>query len=251
MLICELFETFGASAVDQLLHNAGKMHILYADTLVDRITRLYGEGNHSDMYRTAKTVVGRTKGKWFGEYYLSTSSRRNSPNMGIKNALVSISKDPTYQNLQPELNRLASLEIYANAEQRMKYEASFGKHTTQLESLPIVMQKMVKYAPDIYKNRLSQVALKLDNAINNFYSLWEKLHKEWDEEWGEAAPPKIKDKKTSNNIGAQYDQIETIVNQVLSSLPNKIANDIRISISRADNKLTALQNELQKRKINI
>jgi hypothetical protein len=59
------------------------------------------------------------------------------------------------------------------------------------------------------------------------------------------------DKDSKHTTGKQFDQIEQIVNSVLSKLPSKIAGDIRNAIARSPNKLQALQIELQKRSIQL
>ena len=56
---------------------------------------------------------------------------------------------------------------------------------------------------------------------------------------------KIKDRGRLQ--GTQAVAAEAVVNQVLSSLPEKVAGEIRQAISRASNKLLALQVELKQR----
>lgn len=59
-------------------------------------------------------------------------------------------------------------------------------------------------------------------------------------------PPKSKKSSVSSTQNAQ---IETIINQVLQSLPKSVAGDLRNAIAKSPNKLAALQQELNKRNI--
>lgn len=257
MLLSDLFEDMAPSALDQVLNSANKLATLYSDNLTYLVRNLYSEGMHDDMYRTTKTMVGREKGKWFADNYLSTSSRRNTPTVGLKNGLSSLAKNPKFASIKGELSQLADLAIYATAEQRYEKDSSFGQHVTQLENLPSLLNKIAPLAGE-YKEKVKTAAVRLKNAINGFYALWEKLHSEWDNAWGDAADvrkekeQKQKSKKDiQQTTGAQSSQADTIINQVLGDLDKKVAHDIRTAISRSDNKLLALQQELSKRNIKM
>lgn len=258
MKLQDLCESMTSNSLDQLLYNVNKMSVLYLDTLPAMIKNLYAEGNHEDMKRTSKTMVGRLKGKWFAENYLSTSSRRVNPTDGMKNALVSLSKDPRYANVQNDLKYFGGLAIYSSAEQRQEKEASFGGHVTDLESIPPTLVKMSERAPGEFKDKLKTSASRLKNAVDSFYALWTRLHTQWDNEWGKAAEVNAakaakdaKQQATKQATGMQNSQADQIISQVLGSLDKKVAHEIRQAISRSDNKLMALQQELQKRNINI
>jgi hypothetical protein len=61
-----------------------------------------------------------------------------------------------------------------------------------------------------------------------------------------------REKKTKDpQVGQQSQQIEKIVNDVLAKLPKEVQHSVRTSIARADNKLMALKQELDKRNIKI
>ena len=60
---------------------------------------------------------------------------------------------------------------------------------------------------------------------------------------------RAKDKDSKATVGAQTDQAEKLVSDILKSLPGNVAGDIRNAIARSPNKLLALQQELAKRKI--
>lgn len=249
MLVQDLFENVATteSALDQLITNCNKMTILYSDTIMYMIKNLYAEGNHEDMKRTSKTMVGRYKGKWFAENYLSTSSRRESPISGIKNTLTTLARDPKFKSAKSLLDHLGGLPVYMSSAQRMEQEASFGKLMGELESLPDLLKQLIPGAPSTFKRRLESVSVGLNNAIQRFYSTWDRLHKEWDAEWGEEAETKTP--KEPNNLGHQNNQMDQIINSVLASLDKKVAHDIRTVLSRSDNKLAVLQQELTKRGI--
>ena len=63
--------------------------------------------------------------------------------------------------------------------------------------------------------------------------------------------PEYKAPDNSKIAGEQRSAVEAIVNDVLANLPKHVANDIRQSIARSDNKLAALQRELEKHKIQM
>lgn len=251
MLVQDLFEnvTTTESALEQLLNNCGKMTVLYSDTLMYMIKNLYAEGNHEDMKRTSKTMVGRYKGKWFAENYLSTSSRRESPISGIKNTLTTLSRDPRFKSAKSLLDHLGGLPVYMSSAQRMEQEASFGKLTGELESLPDLLKQLIPGAPSVFKQRLESISVGLKNAIQKFYSIWDRLHNEWEAEWGDETPKKAPKPPKDNTVGAQNSQVEQVIGSVLASLDKKVAHDIRTTLNRSDNKLAVLQQELTKRGI--
>lgn len=251
MLLIELMESVlnSQSAIDQLIYNANKMYTLYADVLTDRINNLYSKGEHEDMYRTAKNVVGRTKGKWFADNYLSTSARRERPIDGLKNAISILTKDPRY-NVEG-LKALGSFVIIANSERQAEVAGSSGQYVTQLENLPKVLLSLSDKVPTEISIRLKNTANRLRNAIDAFYALWDRLHKQWDADWGSGASKQEKQKPNKPDTGAQYSQVEQIVNDVLGSLDRKVAAEIRPIIARSENKLAVLQQELSKRGIRM
>lgn len=257
MLVSDIFEDMTPSALDQVLNGANKMTVLYNDTLTYLVKNLYAEGMHEDMLRTTKTMVGRAKGKWFAENYLSTSTRRNVPTSGIKNGLLSLSRDSRYRPINDAIKYLADLEIHMNTEKRREHDASFGQNMTQLESLPLLLNKIAPLS-GAHSDKVKTTATRLQAALNNFYGLWDKLHAEWDKRWGKQADiDKEKEQKqksrkdTQQAMGAQTGQADAIISQVLGSLDKKVANEIRVAISRQDNKLLALQQELTRRNIQM
>lgn len=257
MLLQDLHENTVSNPIDQLIYNTNKMSVLYNDTLTYMVRNLYSEGNHDDMLRTTKKVVGQQKGRWFAENFLSTSSRRENPTAGMKNALISLSKNPRYSSIL-ELQELGHMEINMDVNIRAEKGISFGKHMERLESLPTVLNSLSQKAPTEYKDRLKTAALKLKNALESFYNMWTTLHEKWDNEWGKAADVnKAREEKrrtataTQQQNGAQMSQADTIINQVLGTLDKKVAHDIRQKLARSDNKLQMLQQELTARGINI
>jgi hypothetical protein len=257
MLVSDLFEDMAPSALDQVLNGANKMATLYADNLTYLVKNLYAEGMHDDMYRTTKTMVGRAKGKWFADNYLSTSDRRNSPTSGLKNGLNSLTRDSRYGPVKDLIKQLATLEIQMDADVRSRKEVSFGQNMTQLESLPNILDRIASLA-GAHRDKVRTTAARLRNAIDGFYNMWERLHTEWDKKWGKQSDiDKEKEQKqkarkdTQQTNGVQANQADVIINQVLGSLDKKVANEIRIAISRQDNKLLALQKELTRRNIQM
>ena len=83
-------------------------------------------------------------------------------------------------------------------------------------------------------------------ARQKYYNLIDKLESsDIDDE-----PEEIKTPKT-NSIGQQNIAVNDIIDDVLSRLNRNVAGEIRNSISRKDNKLQALQQELNRRGIRM
>lgn len=255
-----LSEDMASSAVQQLIYGANNLAVLYGDTLPYIIKDAYAQGNAENMNKHTKMLVGRAKGKWFASNYLSTSSSRNTPTTGIKNALVSLSKDPKFTPIHTSLKDLGGLAVYASSELRSKNDATFGSHVTTLEALPKVMKRMADLdAAD--KDSLQSTAVRLENSIDAFYQKWSELHAQWDRHWGagsefDTKSTEAKDKKQAKQnsqatTGAQAQQANALVDQLLSSLDPKVAASIRSAIARSDNKLVALDRELKARNISL
>ncbi len=260
MLLADLFESVATtpSALDQLINNANNMYTLYIDILPDRINKLYAEGQHEDVKRTAKTLVGRAKGKWFAENYLSTSSRRDKPISGLKLALLAIAKDPDFSASRGKLQQLGSFTIMGNKEKQAEVAGSSGQYVSELESLPMLMNELAPRAPGEYRDRLKLAAHKLNTSIERFYRLWTKLQADWDRDWGEPDPSQVNRERARTEragekqaTGSQNVQVEAIINQVLSGLDKRVAAELRPILARSDNKLLTLQRELDKRGIKI
>lgn len=256
MLVRELLESVltTTSALDQLINNANKMYTLYADTLTYQINNMYALGEHEDMGRMSKFQIGRFKGKWFTTTYLSTGNRGPNTVDGFKNAITVLTKDPRY-NVEG-LQELGSFTLNMNSKVQADKGESSSQYVTHLESLPQVMLRLSKKAPDGLKERLETTAVRLGNAINSFYSLWKKLHKQWEDDWG---PNKEEKQERDRQLrtqadrkavsGSQNSQVEQIINQVLNSIDKRAAAEIRPILARSDNKLAVLQQELSKRGI--
>jgi hypothetical protein len=231
------------------------MYGLYIDVLPDRVKNLYARGEHEDMYKTSKTVVGRAKGAWFAENYFSTSTHRELPVAGMKRAMATLTKDPKY-NVEG-LSALASFEIHGNKEKQAVVASSGSQYVTQLEILPQVMLKLATRSPEQFKDRLTISANRLQKAVESFYTLWGNLQDRWDAEWGKQKQPSETDinrstkKAEKSTVGSQNTQVEMIVAQVLGSLDKKTAAEIRPIVAKSDDKLMTLQQELTKRSITV
>ncbi len=67
----------------------------------------------------------------------------------------------------------------------------------------------------------------------------------------EPSAPAAKQPKQPSVVGAQNAQVDSVVNNILATLPSKISGDVRNAIARSPNKLLALQSELSKRGIKL
>lgn len=247
------------SALNQLIFNTNRLQALYTGTLIDQVQRMYAAGDHEDMYRTVKNVLGRLKGKWFAENYLSTSVSRENPTTGMKNALLAVAKEPTFKSVSADLSTLGSFKLNLSTQVQRETAMSSSKYVDQLaESLPYVLDRLSKLASPNFKEKLKATAVKLENAVDRFEAIFDKLHNEWDREWGpgaeSAAERARKEQERANRQavgGSQSNQAEQLVAQVLGSLDKKVAAEIRPIVMRSDNKLAVLQQELSKRGIRI
>ncbi len=246
------------SAISQLVQNTNSLSALYQGVLLDQVRSLYARGDHEDMGKVAKQVVRMTKGKWFSNNYLSTSRYRETPTQGMKNALLTIAKDPRFKSISNTLHELGSFEIQTDRDVIAAKKLSNSANVSQLvEVLPSLMIKMGSIDP-VNKEKLGITASRLSNAASKFDSEFRKLHDEWDREWGKDAEKNkqkaIQDqqnKAIKQNTSTQNSQVEVLINQVLSSLDKKVAAEIRPILARSENKLAVLQNELSKRGINM
>lgn len=240
------------AAVSQLISNANNLAALYSGTLKDQVRNLYAEGMHEDMKRTVANVVGRTKCKWFVNNYASTSVHRGTHTQGLKNALLTLAKVPMYQNARDLLIQLGSLPMTAgnsSFKAREGIDISYSKHVDELTQLPDLLFKLAKQDSN-NKSRLEQCAMRLQNAISSFNIERNKLHNDWERDWGKDAKPEIKQPKVSNNVGQQNQQVNALIDQILSDIPDKrVAHEIRLKVAKSDNKMHTLQDEITKRGI--
>lgn len=241
------------SAIQQLGRLTASLAVLFIGPLTDQIQKLYAEGQHEDMYKTTKFMTGRIKATWFIDNYLSTS-RHTSSREGIKNALITIAQDPKYSSIKAELLDLSSMQINMDKEEKARLEISYSSYTTELaQKLPGICYKLSQLNP-IYKDTLQQSALRLINNSKNFNKLWDDLQEKYDNEWGKNSnKPEVKKPNEQKQLsGSQNNQADQLVNQVLSSIPDKkAAHEIRQLVARSDNKLAVLQVELTKRGIKL
>jgi hypothetical protein len=251
MLLQDLFEDMSINAVDQLLYNVNLLTMLHSDTLPGIIKNMYAEGNHEDMWRTTKKVAGQQKGRWFAENFLSTSSRRINPTTGMKNALITLSKDSRYKKNASQLKELGGVEINMDVAVRQEKGISYSKYVDIFAGeLPMLLKSMASDAPLDQQNRLKVAASRLENAVNAFENMWLKLQEAFDRDWGKKAP-ESKAKQKAPSMGQQLSQADMIINQVLGDLDKKVAHEIRMKLAKTDNKLLVLQQELNSRGIQM
>jgi hypothetical protein len=252
MLLCETaVDVLGA--IPQVIRISNSLAVLYAATIRGQLEKLYSENEHSDMKRTTRFVVGRTKAKWFTENYLSTTRHTTSVH-GLKAALRVLSASPEYQSVRNELVQLAALQVNMDNKFRQEHEISYSGHTSTIAGLlPVILSKMAKITKNPQQaDGLNAASRKLSTSVTELQALWDRLHSKWEQENpDESKPTKTKPVKDAS-IGQQLSQADQMVAQILSSLPDKkVAHEIRTNISRSDNKLQALLAEFTKRGIKM
>lgn len=104
-----------------------------------------------------------------------------------------------------------------------------------------------RVSKSINSKQLESGTQAASHAMASFSKLLDKLS--YDQP--EAASNKPATNKQPSVIGQQNSAVDTIINDVLSKISKQHAGEIRNAISKSDNKLKALQQELQKRSIKI
>jgi hypothetical protein len=150
-------------------------------------------------------------------------------------------------------------ELFALTKQAPRYAPpliAFLKDASEDRERSITFKEMSQTLPHI----LAQIGSKVGNKeLQRFGTNWEDRREEYerylakveaeaeidDDDYEE---PKTKTPKNTA-MGQQAARAEEIVNDLLKTLPSKVAGEIRNAIARAPNKLVALKKELEKRKI--
>lgn len=158
-----------------------------------------------------------------------------------------------FNKLQNELYDLTKLAPRHSLE--LKDFLRGEERSGQIE-LPKRFRMISRELPDI----LERIAKKIDsNELYRSAIRWQKLRNEYenflnsleDEDDEDNTKPTKNVKQKSELGGLQSQQANNIVNMILAKLSPKIAGDIRNSIARSPNKLSALQNELERRGLDV
>lgn len=198
----------------------------------DSITKVYDE-----MKNMAE--------KWANNYGNLRGFQRNAGGIGKRwyNTFFWNKMDSDLRTLLiKEPKKAAALRKFFDLPRDDKGHISFTKIS---EELPYILY-------EVGKN------LNLEN-LQRFAANWSKKHSDYeqfladvqanaDTDDGYDDAPKPRQPK-DRSIAQQNQGVEDLVNQVLSSLPKKVAGDIRNAIAREGNKLKALERELAKRDI--
>jgi hypothetical protein len=170
-------------------------------------------------------VLGGYKTRWMNKNYIGKGNLKDQLQL-----LINFMPKRT-GNLKQFLMSLST-----NAFNKVQNTETYGILSNQLPQL----------LSELNIDKLSQVGKMWTDQIVKFNQ---------DRQAYKAALYKSADTQTqpqkSQVPGQQYSQVEQIVNDVLNKVPKKDAAEIRYVLSRADNKLAVLQQELQKRNIHI
>jgi len=182
--------------------------------------------NYENPQRYIAFRAGNVKGSWFAKNYLSV--RREA---GMKNALSKIAKCEAGK-------QASSLEI--NIIRRVSQEKGItnSKNFERLEFLlPTVLLNLAKVETD-YHQSLVFLSARLSTEIAKTEAMLSSVK--------EKAKEEKEEKKEINLLGQQNVAVETIINDILSSIDKKLAHHIRQLISKSDDKLAILKEELTK-----
>jgi hypothetical protein len=150
------------------------------------------------------------------------------------------------KSLRHQLNHLCKLapKNTANLKQFMnRLSSKFGSIE---EEVPYLLEEL---GSALHSQDLLRSTKRWISEIDKFVELKAKLVAlgKAENNAPQAKPEKTKDTAT----GQQNSQVEHIIADVLSRLPSKVAAEIRTAIARKDNKLQALQAEIQSRNLTV
>jgi len=149
------------------------------------------------------------------------------------------------RSLKPALYNLAR-----NIPKNLKIElVTFLDNTIggKFKSIEDVLPHILSNIAQALKNKQLTAGVHAANsAIENFYKTIDRLNAEQDDDFDE--PESIP--KVPNVIAQQNTEVDNIISNILSRIDRRQAGEIRNIISKKDNKLQALQQELARRGIN-
>lgn len=167
---------------------------------------------------------------WFNENYTSTNG------YSLRIRLHSLAK--TNKKYEQVIKQILDVpELPRDSNDRVGIESRFFTLVQVLSELT---------------NRFFNDAQLASSAVGVITSLREKLRKLRSirhDDIGVDTRRIDSEPKKPNIVSQQNSQVETLVNQVLSGLSPKDAGEIRQAIAKTDNKIAALQRELQRRNI--
>jgi hypothetical protein len=258
---------------------------LYSITLPDILSEydlnVEDPSNEMEVALVEKHIAAATlrlasvRSKWFTDNYMSVGTRglgRGSEKavVGLKSPLEVLSQVPQFKRI-PGLQELANLPVNMDAEVRQKEKQTYGKLMDAIdEKLPIIMVQLGKQIEDMdlqnagtsLARYIRQWGSKKANATNYSKDMSRgiTLKKQGDayvashkkDYHRNSDLVKKPEPKPEDNRGKQNQQVQGIIQHVLSQLDPKIAHEVRQAIAKAgDNQLQALGAELSKRGIQM
>ena len=170
---------------------------------------------------------------WVTTNYKSSKSRPGGEN--LESLLQLLSHHPKYRDIATK----CLSEITFNMDRELKQSA--------LAQFSIILSAIIRILDSAkIKNNLVAVLHQYQGTLGKY----KELRKVKMADRGiDTRPAPAKSAKQLDISSSQRAQAETVVNHILSSLPPKIASEIRAAISKSDNKLQALKLEMDKRGI--
>lgn len=231
------------STIQALIHDIGTPITMLFDALDDSARRYASnhDGASDDKYRAANGKLKRDDMSGF---------------TGVRGMLLSRWMATVYTNrMQSHLATLCKQS---------------PKNTKQLHELLHTLPRTYK---DIYDGGLPTILIEIGKRLNSPRLVtnarqWIELHDRHiklchdlqasnDEYVNQANAHKMRSsgdtppERDQSTVGKQNAQVEMIISDILKNLPPKVANELRMAIARKDNKLQALQAEMQKRNITL
>ena len=183
--------------------------------------------NHGELGRGFRMVAAGVGGRWVQNMYVGR----------LHNELYALCKYNT--------RRTVDLKDFLRGEEtdgELEMKRSFSNIANNLPSILSKLGEQLN-APQLTKNAQRWMHNKAD-----YERYIMDLEMDGDDEPDNE--PVIKPPK-SNVVGQQNAQVDKIINDILSKIPKNIAGEIRNSIARSPNKLSALKQELDKHHLNM
>lgn len=286
MRIEELLEAKAEDVIEQIRWNAADLEKIFSVEL-PHIFNKYKEkltvsddadeverGLVKNYHKTFRSEIARPKSVWFKDKYMSVSARstfsQEVARDGLKNGLSQLATMGAYRNV-PHLKELAHLPVMMDP----KTGSPDSKTTALMDEILINLPSVLKDIGRIASNkRVFELGKSLDASIRAWDKMYSsvifapessiKFKKQGDSYVSNKYNPNKDAWKTNSDIvkrtekpvkhdthAQNMSQVDVLINHALSQLDPKTAHEIRTAIARSDNKLMAMTQELNKRKITL
>jgi len=167
----------------------------------------------------------------------------------VKGNFTSRWKDKYWNNLQSHLRDLCKLYPGATAELQ-KFISVNNTNKNQFKEIEEVLPGiLINVATQINNKTLLNTARQWESRIHKLLNIVNDFKQEHKQFVSDRDHKPKERNQTQVLAGQQRSQIEQVINDVLSKLPDSIRKELRPILDRSDNKLQTLKAELAKRNL--